>query len=98
MYTFIREASFKTMIDMIRGIPITQAIFKYYKDTHGLETKVLRPVAGSPLRVRFVSQMESMDAFRSLQLKAGLDPNFQKLLAELAPLVDGSKTIDEIWQ
>ena len=83
---------------MIRGIPIAQAIFKYYKDAHGLEMKVLRPVAGSPLRVRFIAQMDSMDAFRSLQLKAGQDSNFQKLLAEIGPLVDGSKTIDEIWQ
>jgi hypothetical protein len=98
MYTFIREASFKNMIDVVRGVPITQSIVKYYKDTHGMEIRVLRPIAGSPLRLRFVWQMESMDAARSLQLKAAQDPNFQELLAEFAPLVDGSKTLDEIWQ
>jgi len=79
-------------------VPITQAIARYYKDTHGLQVTLLRPVAGSPLRLRFQWQMESMDAARAIQMKAAQDPNFQKLLAEIAPLVDGSRTVDEIWQ
>ncbi|HUP09549.1 MAG TPA: hypothetical protein VMU47_20490 [Caldimonas sp.] len=59
---------------------------------------LLRPVAGSPLRARFVWQLESMDASRAIQLKSAQDPTFQKPLQEIAPLVDGSKTVDEIWQ
>ena len=98
MYTFIREVSFKTMIDAVRGVPVTQAIVKYYKEVHHLDMVLLRPIAGSPTRLRFVSQMESMDASRALNLKAAQDPVFQKYLAEIAPLVDGSKTLDEIWQ
>lgn len=98
MYTFIREIEFKTMIDAVSGVPVMQAIVAYYKDVHGLELKLLRPVTGSPLRLRFVSQMESMDASRALNMKTLQDPAFQKLLAEIAPLVDGSKTLDEIWQ
>jgi hypothetical protein len=98
MYTFIREVSFKTMMDSVRGIPVTQAIVKYYKDAHGLEMVLQRPIAGLPTRLRFVSRMESMDASRALNLKAAQDPVFQKYLAEMALLVDGSKTLDEIWQ
>ncbi len=61
-------------------------------------TVLQRPIAGSPTRLRFVSRMESMDASRALNLKAAQDPVFQKYLAEMALLVDGSKTFDEIWQ
>lgn len=98
MYTFIREVSFKTMIDAVRSVPITQAIVKYYKEAHHLDMGLLRPIAGAPTRLRFVYQMDSMDASRALNLKAAQDPVFQKYLAEIAPLVDGSKTVDEIWQ
>jgi hypothetical protein len=98
MYTFIRESSFKTMIDAVRGMPISLAIAEYYKKEHGVDVTLQRPVTGSPLRIRFISQMESMDAWRALQMKAVRDPAFQKLLAEIGPLVDGGKTFDEIWQ
>lgn len=86
------------MIDAVRATPVTQTIVKYYKEVHGLDMKLMRPVTGSPARMQFVSQMDSIDASRAMQLKAAQDPTFQKLLAEMAPLVDGSKTYDEIWQ
>ena len=81
MYTLIREVSFKTMMDSVRGIPVTQAIVKYYKDAHGLEMVLQRPIAGSPIWLRFVSRMQSMDDSHALNLKAAQDPVFQKYLA-----------------
>jgi hypothetical protein len=98
MYTFIREITFRTMVDAVRGAPISQSVARLYKEAHGLDVSLMRPIAGSPLRLRFVSQMASMDAWREVQMKAMQDLAMQKLLAEIAPLVDGSKTYDDIWQ
>lgn len=98
MYTFTREVTFKTMIDALRGAPIAQAFAKYYQDAHGVTLRLSRPVTGAPTRLRFTYEMESIDASQALTRKAAMDPAFHKLLAEIGPLVDGSKTRDEIWQ
>lgn len=97
MYTFIREVGYRNMADALRAAPINQAIVKYFKEAHGVDTRVMRAVTGSPIRARFVTQMESMDAYAAMQQKAMQDPGYQKMLAESALLVDGSKTCDEIW-
>jgi hypothetical protein len=98
MYTFIREVTFKTMADAVRAKPITDLISKYYKDTHKVEMRLMRPIGGSPIRLRFVVEMQSLDAWAAMQTKAIQDPAFQKLLGEIGPTVDGGKTYDEIWQ
>jgi len=98
MYTFIREATFKTMADAVRGMSVATQIVKYYKDTIGADLQLARPISGSPLRLRFITQLESLDKWQADQTKVVQDPAFHKLLAEFAPLVDGSKTYDEIWR
>jgi hypothetical protein len=84
--------------DGLRAAPVVAQIVKYYKETIGMELKLLRPLSGSPARLRSVSTLESIDAFQAQQDKARQDPAFHKLLSELSPFVDGSKTCDEIWQ
>jgi hypothetical protein len=98
MYIVIREATFKNLVEAQRGMPVAANIVKYLKETHKREVRLLRSITGSPLRVRFVSETESLDDWQKIQQKAAQDPAFQKLLAELAPTVDGSKTLDEIWR
>lgn len=98
MYTFTREVTFKSMADVMRAVPIVQSIVRYYKESHGLDVRLLWPVSGGPTRLRFVSEVPSMDAQHALQMKAIRDPALQKLLAEMSPMIDGSKTCDEIWQ
>ena len=98
MYTFTREVTFKTMIDAVRGAPVAQAVAQYYQSAHGVTLHLSRPVTGTPTRLRFTYQMESIDASQALTRKAAMDPAFHKLLAEIGPLVDGTKTFDEIWQ
>lgn len=97
MYTFTREVSFKTMADGLRAAPVVAGLVKYYKEKHGAAMRVMRPVGGSPVRIRFVTEMPSMDAYAAMQIKSAQDPAFQGLLAEMAPLVDGSRTTDDIW-
>jgi hypothetical protein len=98
MYTFEREATFKTIADMMRGLPITAQIVKYYKEAAGIDIQVQRALTGSPVCVRFVSQLESLDEWQKVQEKVAQDPAFHKLLGELAPMVDGSRTNDRIWR
>jgi len=98
MYTFIREVTFKTMADAVRAAPITVAISKYYKDKHKIDMRLLRPITGSPTRLRFVFETDSIDAWQAINEKASNDPAFHKLLNEIGPTVDGSKTNDEIWR
>jgi hypothetical protein len=59
--------------------------------------RLMRPVTWSPLRLRFVIEMASMDAWRSMNVQAIRDPAYQQLLVEIAPMMDGSKTADEVW-
>lgn len=98
MYTFVREVSFKTIADMMRGMPVVQRVVKHYKDVSGVEVQVLRPLSGSPVCMRFVAQLDSLDEWQRVQTKIGMDPEFRKMLAEMAPLVDGGKTNDQLWQ
>jgi len=98
MYTFIREATFKTMVDAMRGAPIAAQIAKHYKEMTGIDVQLMRPISGSPVRLRFIGQIESLDQWQAHQTKMAQDPAFHKLLAEFGPLVDGSKTYDEIWR
>ena len=98
MYTCIREVMFKTAADTLRAAPVAAAISKYFKDTHKLDMRLMRPVGGSPNRLRFVGEMDSLDAWGAMQAKAVQDPAYQKLLAEIGPTVDGSKTFDEFWR
>ena len=69
MYTFIRELAFKTMGDAVRAASITVAISKYYKDAHKVDMRLMRPIGGSPGRLRFVFEMASLDAFQAMQMK-----------------------------
>ncbi len=97
MYTFIREVTFKTMADAVRAAPMTAAISKYYKDKHKIDMRLMRPISGLPTRLRFIFETDSLDAWQSISEKAIKDPTFHKLLGEIGPTVDGSKTHDEIW-
>ena len=98
MYTFIREVTFKTIADAVRAVPVTEAVIKYYKDKHKLNMRLMRPVTGAPTRLRFVFETDSLDAWQAINDKVSKDPAFHKLLGEIAPTVDGSKTNDEIWR
>lgn len=98
MYTFMREITFKTAADAVRGLPTAEAFCQYFAETHGFEMRLLRPVSGSPNRVRFVAQGDSLDAWRAIFAKAMKDPAYHRLLGEIGPTVDGGKTFDEIWE
>ena len=74
MYTFTREVAFKTLSDGLRAAPTMAQIVKYYKETIGADLKLLRPVTGSPTRLRVVSTPQSIDAFQAQQDKARQDP------------------------
>jgi len=97
MYTIIREVTFKTIADAVRGMPIAGSFRKYFKDTHNIDIKLMRPVGGYPSHIRFVFELESLDVWVSNNQKFMEDPSYHKLLNEIGPLVDGSKTHDEIW-
>ena len=98
MYTITREVTFKTLSDAVRAMPLVAAITKYYKDKLNVDLRIMRPIGGTPTRLRFVFEMESLDAWQAGQMKAVQDPEYQKVLGEFGPLVDGSKTYDEIWR
>ena len=98
MYTFIREVTFKSMADSVRGMPVAAALCKYYKDAHMVDMVMLHAVSGSPNRIRFVAQFASLDAWMVASEQAMKDESFQQLLAEIAPTVDASKTYDEFWK
>jgi len=98
MYTFIREVSFRTIADMMRGLPVAQRIVKHYKEVGGVDVQIHRALSGSPVCVRYVAQLESLDEWQRVQAKIGQDPEFHKMLQEMAPLVDGGKTHDQLWQ
>ena len=97
MYTFIREIGFRTMADGVKAVPIAASIAKYYKDNHDVSMRLMRPIGGAPGRLRFIFELASLDRFQAIQTKVATDTNFHKLLGELAPLIDGSRTNDEIW-
>lgn len=54
------------------------------------------PVTGAPVRPRFTDEAESIDASQVHTCKAAMDHVVHQLLADLGPLVDGSKTCDKI--
>ncbi|TFY99811.1 hypothetical protein [Ramlibacter rhizophilus] len=98
MYTFIREVSFKTMADMMRGLPVAQRMVKHYKEVGGVDIQIQRALSGSPVCVRFVAQLDSLDEWQRVQSKIATDPEFHKMLGEMGPLVDGGRTNDQLWQ
>jgi len=53
-------------------------------------------VTGAPVRPRFTDEAESIDASQVHTCKAAMDHVVHQLLADLGPLVDGSKTCDKI--
>lgn len=64
----------------------------------GVDIQIHRALSGSPVCTRFVSHLDSLDEWQRVQPKVGLDPEFHKMLAEMAPLVDGGKTNDQLRQ
>ncbi len=98
MYTFVREVSFRSLAEMMRGMPLAGQIVKYYQEAAGVDIQIQRAITGSPVCVRYVTQIESLDEWQKVQDKVAQDPAFHKLLGEMGPLVDGSKTNDQIWR
>ena len=98
MYTFVREVSFRSLAEMMRGMPLASQIVKYYKEAAGVDIQIQRALTGSPVCLRYVTQLESLDEWQKVQDKVAQDPAFLKLLGEMGPLVDGSKTNDQIWR
>ncbi|WBY03234.1 hypothetical protein PE066_06790 [Ramlibacter tataouinensis] len=98
MYTFVREVTFRTMADMMRGLPVAAEIVKFYKDVAGTEIRVQRALTGSPVCIRYVAELDSLDEWQRIQEQVAQNPVFHKLLAEMGPLVDGSRTHDQIWR
>jgi hypothetical protein len=96
-YTFVRDVTFQNMAASMRAAPVVQQIVKFYKEAVNVDIQVLRPISGAPTRLRFISQLESLDKWQADTAKVMQDPAFHKLLAEMGPLVDGSKTSDELW-
>lgn len=94
---FTREVTFRSMADAARGAPLVAQVVKYYKEAVGVDVQVQRAISGSPLRVRYVAQLDSLDKWRADSAKVAQDPAFHKLLGEMVPLVDASRTCDELW-
>lgn len=97
MYTFIREVSFKTMADMMRGLPTATRVVKHYKEVSGVDIQIQRALTGSPVCIRYVAQLDSLDKWQAIQNKMAQDAEFHKMLGEMAQFVDGGKTHDQIW-
>ena len=98
MYTFVREVAFKTLADMMRGMATATRIVKHYKEVGGVDIQIQRALTGSPVCIRYVTQLDSLDRWQAIQAKIAQDPEFHNMLGEMAQFVDGSKTHDQIWQ
>jgi hypothetical protein len=94
---FVREVTFKTIADAMKGMQVAAQVVKFYKESVGVDVQLQRALSGVPTRVRFVAQLESLDKWQADSAKVIQDPAFHRLLAEMAPLVDGTKTVDELW-
>lgn len=97
MYRIEREVTFRALAEMVRGLPIAVQLAKHYKQTAGVDLQIVRALTGTPGRIRFVAQVDSLDEWNRVQDKIAQDPAFQKLLGEFAPLIEGTKTYDQIW-
>lgn len=98
MYRIEREITFRTLADMVRGLPIASRIATHYKESAGADLQIARAMTGTPGRIRFFAQLDSLDEWNRVQDKVGQDPAFHKLLSEFGPLIEGTKTYDQIWR
>jgi hypothetical protein len=96
-YIFVRDVTFKSMADAMKGMPVAAQIVKLYKEAVGVEIQMQRPLSGCPVRLRYVAQLDSLDKWQADTAKMAQNPAFHKLLGELAPLVEGTRTQDELW-
>ena len=96
-YVFVREITFKTLADGARAAPLLSQIVKLYKEALDVEVSVARAISGAPNRVCFVSRVDSLDKWQADAAKIQKDPAFLKVLGEIGPMVDGSKTRDDLW-
>ncbi len=94
---FVREVTFRSMADAMKGMQVATQVVKFYKEAVGVDLQLQRAISGSPVRLRFVAQLESLDKWQADTAKIAKDPAFHKLLGEMALLVDGTKTHDELW-
>ncbi|HEY0884927.1 MAG TPA: hypothetical protein VGE20_06585 [Ramlibacter sp.] len=96
-HIFVREVIFKSMADAMKGMQVAARVVKFYKEAVGTDIQLQRAISGSPVRLRFVAQLDSLDKWRADSEKVSQDPAFHQLLGEMALLVDGTRTTDELW-
>lgn len=96
-YLFVREVTFKSIADSVKGMQVATQVVKFYKEAVGQDIRLQRALSGAPTRLRFVAQLDSLDRWQADSTKVNQDPAFHRLLGEMAPLVDASKTCDELW-
>jgi hypothetical protein len=99
MYTWTRVTQFKSVGAMMAGLPICLGIVEHMKKELGQQAALHKPVLGGhPARVLFVIKAESLDEAMTRFDKANLDGKFRELVGKLAEFVDGSATVDQVWQ
>jgi hypothetical protein len=96
-HIFVREATFKSMADALKGMQVATRVVKFYKEAVGADIQLQRAISGSPVRLRFVAQLDSLDQWHADSAKVTQDPAFHQLLGGMALLVDGTRTNDELW-
>lgn len=96
-HIFVREVTFKSMADAMKGMQVATRVVKFYKEAVGTDIQLQRAISGSPVRLRFVAQLDSLDKWQADSAKVTQDPAFHQLLGEMALLVDGTRTNDELW-
>jgi hypothetical protein len=99
MYTWTRVTQFKSVAAMMAGVPICTAIVDHMNKELGQQATLLKPVLGGhPARILFVIKADGLDEAMTRFDKANQDGRFRELVGKLAEFVDGSATVDQVWQ